>query len=192
MKIISSESPPELLQEYCLELINEIKERTGLVIYFSPINQQNRVHPWNCTFFIKDDNGFESFEVMELTEIIKYCEGMISGLRFQLGIKEIIKNSILEKSLKEIYLMERQQIMLRSNVLKITKVIKPTKAKMFKDLSAGNEILISIPVKRAGENRGNTYSSYLEIKNINTDEVVHKSFNQISSILKCFEFKELC
>ncbi|MEX0597811.1 MAG: hypothetical protein WD512_15065, partial [Candidatus Paceibacterota bacterium] len=75
-----------------------------------------------------------------------------------------------------------------SNKLRITKINKKTNAKMFKDLIVGNVILLSIPVKYAGGNKG-TYASYIRVENLDSGESSHKSFNQIESVLDMFEFE---
>lgn len=81
-------------------------------------------------------------------------------------------------------------IILKSETLKITKINKKTQAKMFKDLKVGSKILLSIPVKCAGSNRG-TYASYIKIENLESADYAYKSFNQITQVLDMFEF-EVC
>lgn len=78
-------------------------------------------------------------------------------------------------------------ISMKSEVLEVVKVIKKTKAKMFKDLKVGSRIQLSIPVKYAGGNRG-TYASYITIRNLDNNECAFKSFNEVG-ILDNFEFK---
>jgi hypothetical protein len=80
-------------------------------------------------------------------------------------------------------------IMLESNVQKVVKINKKTKAQMFKNLKVGDRIHLSIAVKAAGSHRG-TYASYITIQNLQTEEVAVKSFNEIGTILDCFEFEE--
>jgi len=79
-------------------------------------------------------------------------------------------------------------IILKSSVQIVTKINRKTKAKLFKDLNVGDKIEFSVLIKRAGSNRG-TYATYIEIRNIDTDEYTFSSFNQLPSILDTFEFK---
>jgi ribosomal protein L19 len=80
-------------------------------------------------------------------------------------------------------------ITLKSEILKVTKINRKTKAQMFENLKVGDTIQLSVSVKYAGRNRG-TYATYIQIKNIKTGEITHSSFNQIDYILDAFEFKE--
>lgn len=79
-------------------------------------------------------------------------------------------------------------ISLRSDILEVTKIVKKTKAEMFKDLKVGSKIQLSVLAESVGGNRG-TYASYITIKNLETGDYSHKSFNQIGSVLDKFEFK---
>jgi len=79
-------------------------------------------------------------------------------------------------------------IILKSEILEIVNIKKNTKAEMFKDLLIGDKIMLSIPVKYAGGNRG-TYASYIKVENLQNGESVRKSFNQIGTVLDIFEFK---
>ena len=80
-------------------------------------------------------------------------------------------------------------ILLKSNILEVSQIIKNTKATMFESLEVGSRIQLSIKVKAAGSNKG-TYASYIKIENLDSGEYTHKSFNEIEKILKCFDFKE--
>ena len=79
-------------------------------------------------------------------------------------------------------------IIMKSEVLEVTKIVKKTRAKMFKDLKVGSKIQLSIPVEYAGGNRG-TYASYITIRNLDNNECAYKSFNEITMLLNNFEFK---
>ena len=79
-------------------------------------------------------------------------------------------------------------IFMKSEILTVYKINKKTQAKMFRDLKIGDQILLSVPVKRAGRNRG-TYSTDIKIENLNTGECTYKTFNTICSILNNFEFE---
>lgn len=80
-------------------------------------------------------------------------------------------------------------IILESKVVIITKINRKTKAKMFENLNIGDKIKFSVPLKRAGRNRG-TYATYIKVENINTGETTNSSFNQLPIILDAFEFSE--
>lgn len=77
-------------------------------------------------------------------------------------------------------------IVLQSGNLVVEKVLKKTKAKMFKDLKVGDKIQISVPVKVPGVNR-RTHATYLTVINTNNGEYACKSFNELTPILDCFE-----
>ena len=78
-------------------------------------------------------------------------------------------------------------IRLTSDILIVSKVLKKTRAELFKDLKEGDRIILSIPVKYAGYNRG-VHASYIEVENLSTGKTTYKSFNQLPRLLKCFEF----
>ncbi len=82
------------------------------------------------------------------------------------------------------------KITMTSKVIEVTEIKKKTKAKMFKNLKVGSRVVLSIEAKTAGQNRG-TYSSYIQIRNIDTNEVTCSSFNEIETRLNCFGLKEL-
>jgi hypothetical protein len=80
-------------------------------------------------------------------------------------------------------------IPMTSNVFKIIKINKKSSARMFEDLSVGDEIIFTIEIEHLGTSRGRTYAPYIKIENIKTKEYTLKSFNQITSILSCFELQ---
>lgn len=80
------------------------------------------------------------------------------------------------------------QIVLESDTLVVTKINRKTKAKMFENLKVGDKIKFSVPIKYAGRNHG-SYATYILIKNIETGETTHSSFNQLPSILDAFELE---
>lgn len=83
---------------------------------------------------------------------------------------------------------EERPIMLRSDPITISKILKKTKAKMFENLKMGDSIEFSVPLKPAGRNKG-TYATYITIKNLKTGEETQSSFNQLPIVLKSFEFE---
>jgi len=81
-------------------------------------------------------------------------------------------------------------IILRSDILTVLKIHKKTSAKMFKNLKVGDRIICYVPLKSAGSNRGQTYATYIRAKNMETGEITDGSFNQITTILRLFEFED--
>ena len=81
-------------------------------------------------------------------------------------------------------------IILESKTLKVSKIIKRTRAKMFEDLKVGSIVKMSVPVKAAGSSRG-TYATYIKIENLDTGAVAYKSFNEMWYVLANFEFEEV-
>lgn len=83
-------------------------------------------------------------------------------------------------------------IILKSNILEVTKIVKKTKAAMFKNVKVGDCLLLSAKVKSAGNSRGGgTYATDIKIENLCNKETTYKTFNQITGLLECFEFKEV-
>lgn len=73
----------------------------------------------------------------------------------------------------------------------IKEILKPTKAKMFKDCKVGDVLRLTLPIKPSGCGYGTSYVSYIEITNERTLEKTGKSLNQMSYVLDNFVFKEL-
>lgn len=82
------------------------------------------------------------------------------------------------------------QILLNSKVLQIIAIKKKTSAVLFKDLKIGDLIQISVPVEKVGTSRGRSYSVNLKITHLKDNSSVLKTFNEISSILSCFDLLE--
>lgn len=80
---------------------------------------------------------------------------------------------------------------LKSKVLKVTKVLKKSKAHMIQNLKVGDLVQLSINAENAGSNRGRSYSSYICIKNLNTEEYTYKSFNEIDHLYRVVELEEV-
>ena len=81
----------------------------------------------------------------------------------------------------------KDEIVMKSPIVKITKIIRKTKAKMFTDLKIGSNIRFSLGVHRLGSNRGSSYSDYITVTNLDNGEKVCKSQNELGNILLCFE-----
>ena len=81
-------------------------------------------------------------------------------------------------------------IILKSNTLVVNRILKKTRAKLFRDLKVGDKLELSVEVKKyAGINR-NTYATYIVVENVKTKEVVGKSFNELPRLLDKFELIE--
>jgi hypothetical protein len=81
-------------------------------------------------------------------------------------------------------------IKLRSGILTVSKINKKSYASLFKNLKVGDQLMLSIEVEHLGTSRGRSYASYILIENLGNGETTKDSFNQITPILNCFEFKE--
>ncbi len=87
--------------------------------------------------------------------------------------------------------MSVQDIVLKSDVLVISKVKKNTVAKLFKDLKPGDKIELSINVEHVGSRRGKTYAPYILVTSLENGKSVHKSFNQLPMLLDAFDFEKV-
>ena len=72
----------------------------------------------------------------------------------------------------------------------VTKINRKSSSPCFKDLKVGDAIKFSVPIKRAGRNRGQTYSTYILCHNCRTGQESSASFNQIGQLLECCELEE--
>lgn len=81
------------------------------------------------------------------------------------------------------------EIVLKSESMMLSKIISKSDAKMFKDLCVGDIIVFSTTIRNVGSSRGRSYAIFMDAKNVKTDEVIKKSFNEMSNILRKFEFK---
>lgn len=72
----------------------------------------------------------------------------------------------------------------------ITKINRKSSSPCFKDLKVGDVIEFSVPIKRAGSNKGQTYSTYILCHNRRTGQDSGASFNQIGQLLECCELVE--
>lgn len=70
----------------------------------------------------------------------------------------------------------------------VNNVLKKTSAKIFKDLVVGSKLNFTVTLCPAGQNRGQTYATYIKVTNTLTGEHNLFSFNEIARYLDCFEF----
>lgn len=88
--------------------------------------------------------------------------------------------------------MDYSQIMMKSKKIKIVKIKRKTKAKMFKDLNEDDLIIFELSIKRVGGHySGGPYASYIKVTNLKTNECTYKSSNELSNILNAFELEEV-
>ena len=76
-------------------------------------------------------------------------------------------------------------------VAECTAINKKSKASGFKDLRIGDVMTFSICLQRAGKNGGRTLASYIDCKNMRTEEEGLWSFNEIDRYINGYEFKQL-
>ncbi|MDP5273204.1 hypothetical protein [Chengkuizengella axinellae] len=98
-------------------------------------------------------------------------------------------NKNLTIRLEAMHMENKDYIVLQSRVLTVTKINRKTKAEMFGNLRVGSKIELSVPVERAGRNRG-TYATYITARNVENNEITIGSFNQLPKLLDAFEFEE--
>lgn len=84
------------------------------------------------------------------------------------------------------------QIYLTSPTLKVTKILKKTNAKHFKELKIGDEFQIRSKLSRVGRNGNSLYATNLEFSK-NSGEFVKTfhTYNTIEKYLVCFELVEV-
>lgn len=81
---------------------------------------------------------------------------------------------------------------MKSPKYRVIRILKKTKAEMFGEIEAGDIIQFSVPIERAGSNRGSTYSTNIRVRNISksADQLAFKTFNQLPSLIEYFELEE--
>jgi len=82
-------------------------------------------------------------------------------------------------------------IVLTSGTMEVTRVNRKVTAKMFKNLKVGSQVEISVSLKHAGSNRGQTYSTYIKVKDVWSGEAAFKSFNELPKLLDAFDLVEV-
>lgn len=83
-------------------------------------------------------------------------------------------------------------ILLTSGILRVTRVLKKTKAIVFKNLVVGSRIEISVPVYRTGSKFGDTnYATRVTIQNVDTGENTKKTLTETNTCISVFEFEKV-
>jgi len=75
--------------------------------------------------------------------------------------------------------------------LRIVKVLKPTKAKMFGNLVEGDILSLTIPFEAPGQNRGKPYATNVKAVCDRTKESITLSLTEIQKRLSSFEWKKV-
>lgn len=82
-------------------------------------------------------------------------------------------------------------IKMKTGKLKVIKIHKKTKAKLFGDLKVGDLIQLSVSVKSVGQRTtGGTKAVDIQVENLQTGETTFKSFNEIGKLLPLFALAE--
>lgn len=77
------------------------------------------------------------------------------------------------------------KFLLKSDVLRVTRIVKNTGAKFFKDLKVGDAIEMSATVQQGSG------ATFVEILNLETGESISHSFNNAIRFLDLFEFEKV-
>ena len=74
---------------------------------------------------------------------------------------------------------------------KCLKILKKTKAQVFKDIQEGDIMYLYIAMTSVGSRRGRTYAPEITCVHERTGQYNRLSFNQIDRVLSNFEFEEI-
>lgn len=80
-------------------------------------------------------------------------------------------------------------VLMKGEILEVRKIVR--KAKLFSEIMVGDRLQLEIGVSGSGRSSRGIYANYITVSNLKTGDKVLKSFNQIGSILDCFEFVEV-
>jgi hypothetical protein len=84
------------------------------------------------------------------------------------------------------------RIVMMSEVYRITRIVKPTKAEFFRNLKVGNLVRFSMEMKGPGRTgRSGVYASYIKIHNLSTGSYTSRSMNELDNRLENFELGEM-
>lgn len=75
--------------------------------------------------------------------------------------------------------------------MRVAKVLKESKAAMFKDCMTGDILHFSIKFNQVGRNSRGTRAAYVTIKNMRTSAETHVSFNQAYQYNGIVELEEV-
>lgn len=78
---------------------------------------------------------------------------------------------------------------LRSEKVRVTKILKKTQARMFKNIEVGDVIQLSIGAERVGRgSRGSTLAADVRVDNLTKGQHTYKTFNTLG-VLDNFEYE---
>jgi hypothetical protein len=82
-------------------------------------------------------------------------------------------------------------MILTSNI-KITKIIKTTKARLFSNVKVGDIVRAAFEVNNVGRNNGSLYASYIKVL-LERDKPICETFSvtELSKYLSCFEYEQI-
>lgn len=80
-------------------------------------------------------------------------------------------------------------IILKSNVAVVKNIIGKSTAKMFNQLTIGDKLRFYTTIQNVGISRNRSYAVFIIVENLDTNESVKKSFNELSNILDKFDFE---
>ena len=86
--------------------------------------------------------------------------------------------------------MDKQSIMMKSGTFVVTKIIKKTKSKFFKNVEVGHKLIFSVPLGYVGTSKSGSYAVYIRALNIDLGKTSDASFNQMSNSLRNFDLQE--
>jgi len=73
----------------------------------------------------------------------------------------------------------------------VREIVKKTKTKMFCNLKVNDLIDMRVDLNATGYGRNGIYAKYITCKNLETNETVELSFNQLPKVLMCFDIKQI-
>lgn len=76
-------------------------------------------------------------------------------------------------------------------IARCTKVNGRSRAQMFKNVRAGDEIVFALAIKPSKRSASYIYAQYLDIKNLSNQETAKFSLNEVARIIKNFEFEQV-
>lgn len=84
------------------------------------------------------------------------------------------------------------EIVLKSKPLKVVKILKQSKARMFENVEVGDILQISVPVECVGTSRGRSYAVDILVENLSkVQDRTYKTFNELPRLLKNLKLEEM-
>lgn len=84
------------------------------------------------------------------------------------------------------------EIVLKSKPLKVVKILKQSKARMFENVEVGDILQISVPVECVGTSRGRSHAVDILVENLSkVQDRTYKTFNELPRLLKNLKLEEM-